>query len=129
MAHYALLDEQNTVVGVIVGRDESDLPEGITSWEDYYGQMHGLRCLRTSYNTYGGVHKGGGDSFRGNYAGPGMTYDEGRDAFLYPQPYPSWSLSETTYLWEAPVPEPTEGGPWVWDESTLAWVLLALEGQ
>jgi len=53
MAHYALLDDDNIVARVIVGRDEDDLEDGITSWEDYYGAFHGQTCRRTSYNTHG----------------------------------------------------------------------------
>ena len=51
---------------------------------------------QTSYNTGGGVHKLGGTPFRKNHAGRGFTYDEDRDAFIAPQPYPSWTLNETT---------------------------------
>ena len=50
MAHYALVDDNNIVTNVFVGRDEDDLPDGITSWEDYYGAVHGQTCRRTSYN-------------------------------------------------------------------------------
>ena len=56
MAHYAFINEDNIVVDVISGRNENDLADGITSWEDYYGEVFGLRCLRTSYNTMGNVH-------------------------------------------------------------------------
>jgi hypothetical protein len=108
MAHYAFINSQNTVTQVIVGRDEDDLAEGVTSWEDYYGERMGERCLRTSYNTVAGQHTAGGTPFRGNYAGINYKYDEALDAFLPPQPFPSWTLNEATYSWEAPVPYPTE---------------------
>jgi hypothetical protein len=120
MAHYAFLDENNMVTEVIVGRDEDDLAEGVTSWEDYYGEFRGQRCLQTSYNTLGGVHALGGTSFRFNYAGIGYTYDEDRDAFIPPKPFESWVLNNYTCLWEAPEPYPTEGD-WVWDEETGNW--------
>jgi len=84
MAHYALLDDQNVVVQVITGRDENDLPDGITSWEDYYGAFHGLTCRRTSYNTHNGEHLLGGTPFRGNYAGIGYTYEPDLDEFVPP---------------------------------------------
>lgn len=84
MAHYAFLDETNTVVEVIVGRDET---EGV-DWEQHYGQLRGLRCMRTSYNTRDGIHILGGVPFRGTYAGIGYTYDPVADVFLPPQAQP-----------------------------------------
>jgi hypothetical protein len=77
--------------------------------------------IQTSYNTRGGVHANGGTPLRKNYAGIGFTYDRNRDAFIPPQPYPSWTLNENTCLWDAPTPMPTEGGPYTWNESTLSW--------
>ena len=88
MAHYAFLNDQNIVVAVIVGRDEDDLPDGITSWEDYYGDLRGRRCLRTSYNTRNGEHLTGGTPFRGTYAGIGYRYDDDLDEFVAPTPEP-----------------------------------------
>jgi len=101
MAHYAFLNDNNTVTEVIVGRDEDDLAEGVTSWEDYYGEVRSQRCLRTSYNTRAGVHTNGGTPFRENYAGIGFSYDEVLDAFLEPKP---------------------DGGNWVLDKETFSWV-------
>ena len=130
MAHYALLNETNIVVDVFVGRDEDDLAEGVTDWEQYYAPA-GFTCKRTSYNTQGGVHTGGGTPYRKNYAGIGYTYDEDRDAFIPPKPtgYTSWVLNETSCTWEAPVayPSVTEYGdpaqPYLisWDEANLRW--------
>jgi hypothetical protein len=105
MAHYAFLDDNSIVIDVITGRDEDDFVEGVTSWEEYYGAFRGQRCLRTSYNTIGGVHMAGGEQFRGNYAGIGYTYDEALDAFLAPKPEPAdgiadWVLNEETFTWE-----------------------------
>lgn len=116
MAHYAILDENNIVTDVFVGRDENDLIEGVTDWETYYN------AKRTSYNTLGGQHTQGGVAFRKNYAGIGFTYDPVRDAFIPPQRYASWTLNEETCLWEAPKPYPTDGETYVWDESELDWV-------
>ena len=85
--------------------------------------------IQTSYNTRGGVHYGqdgqpdGGVALRGNYAGIGYTYDAVHDVFYAPQPYASWVLNQTTWLWEAPVAYPTDGQLYVWNEPTLAWVL------
>ena len=78
--------------------------------------------IQTSYNTYGGQHKNGGTPLRKNYAGIGYTYDSTRDAFIPPQPYTSWLMSEETCLWSAPTPMPTDGKTYKWDEATLAWV-------
>ena len=116
MAHYAILNAQNVVTQVIVGKDEHEPGSDgqPMDWEAYYGGK------RTSYNTQGGVHSGGGTPFRKNYAGVGFTYDPARDAFIPPQPYPSWTLDEQTCQWVPPVPMPTDG-MYVWDESTLAW--------
>ena len=104
MAHYAFLDENNMVTFVIVGKDEGD---GDHDWEEFYGNEVGQRCKRTSYNTRRGEHTAGGTPYRKNYAGYGYTYDEQRDAFIPPKPYPSWVLNEATCWWDAPVPEPT----------------------
>lgn len=64
----------------------------------------------------------GAGVFRKNYAGVGYTYDAIRDAFIAPQPFPSWLLNEETCTWYSPVVYPSEGGPYVWDEATLGWV-------
>lgn len=123
MAHYAFINNKNIVVEVIAGRDENEVVNDVSDWEDYYSsQREGLRAVRTSYNTFGNQHKHGGKPFRGNYAGFGFTYDETLDVFLAPKPYPSWVLNEQTFLWEAPKPFPGEGF-WVWDESSLDWVV------
>ena len=63
-----------------------------------------------------------GLAFRKNYAGIGYTFDESRDAFIPPQPFPSWVLNEDTCWWDAPVPYPTDGNPYIWDESVTNWV-------
>ena len=118
MAYYALLDNNNVVVQVIAGKDETD-PQ--CNWEDLYSHETGLQAKRTSYNTYGGVHQLGGTPFRKNYAGIGYTFDAVRDAFIPPKPYPSWTLNEQTCLWEPPVPMPSEG-MYQWDEATTSWV-------
>lgn len=129
MAHYAFLDENNIVTEVIAGVDENDLPEGVTDWEIFYGEMRGQVCKRTSYNTKQGIYREPGvndpaadqsKAFRKNYAGIGYTYDEERDAFIPPKPYPSWLLDEDMCDWVPPVPMPE--GFYVWDEDTVSWV-------
>jgi hypothetical protein len=99
MAHYALLDENNVVTWVITGNDEDFVHEGVESWEDYYGTFHNQKCLRTSYNTHAGIHSGGGEPFRGNFAGIGFTYNEDLDAFIPPRPGDSWVFDEATFSW------------------------------
>jgi hypothetical protein len=94
---------------------------------------------QTSYNTRGNVHYGqdgqpdGGVALRANYAGVGYTLDttvvqDGVVGVFYaPQPYPSWILSTQTYLWDAPVPYPSDGKIYYWDESTQSWVLAPIQ--
>ena len=121
MAHYAFLDENNQVVEVIVGIDENDtseLPEGFSSWEEWYGDFKGMTCKRTSYNTIDGEHKLGGTPFRGTYAGIGGFYDEAADKFYRKQPYPSWTL-DSDLEWQPPIAEPADSDTvqWMWDEA------------
>jgi hypothetical protein len=111
MAHYAFLDENNIVIEVITGVDETETIDGLSP-EEWYGNFRGQRCIRTSYN--GNIRK--------NYAGIGYTYDSERDAFIAPQPYPSWQL-DVSAKWQAPATCPVEEGEFfTWNESTLSWV-------
>jgi hypothetical protein len=75
MAHYAFLDNNNIVTEVIVGKDETELIEGLDP-ETWYGNYRGQTCVRTSYN----------GNIRYNYAGIGYTYDPDADAFIAPRP-------------------------------------------
>jgi hypothetical protein len=87
MAHYAILDDNNTVTSVIVGRDENDQTAGVSNWEAYYAHVLGVpaeQVKRTSYNTINGEHLNGGTPFRGTYAGIGYTYDADLDEFVAP---------------------------------------------
>ncbi len=71
-----------------------------------------------------------GIPYRKNSANIGYTYDSTRDAFITPQPYPSWILNETTCQWEAPIPRPDDeeklrhgvGKIYYWDEENQTWV-------
>jgi len=118
MAHYAYVDGRNIVTQVVVGKNEDEpLPEGVASWEEYYG------AIRCSYNTHGNVHANGGTPFRKNYPGIGYTWDPVRDAFIPPKPYASWVLNEDSCLWDAPVPMPEDGQNYYWDEETTSWVV------
>jgi hypothetical protein len=128
VAHYAVLNADNIVTQVFVGRDEDDLAPGVEDWETYYAP-EGHTVKRTSYNTRGGVHYTDGEpsadqtkALRFNYAGVGFTYDADRDAFIPPKPFESWVLDEATCLWTAPIPYPADGGNYVWDEATTDWL-------
>ena len=123
MAHYAFLNADGVVTEVITGINETELIEGLLP-ETWYGNFRGQVCKRTSYNTSGGIHNKGGIPYRKNYAGIGYTYDTVRNAFIAPKPYPSWVLDEATCWWVAPVPMPSEGGPWRWDEDTESWITV-----
>jgi hypothetical protein len=111
MAHYAFLDENNIVIEVIAGVDETELIEGLDT-ETWYGNFRGKLCKRTSYN----------GKIRKQYAGLGFYYDSLNDVFISPQPFPSWLLDEN-FDWQPPIPMP-EGqmGQWSWDEMTFSWV-------
>ena len=112
MAHYAKV-ENTLVTQVIVAEAE---------FFDTFVDSSPGEWIQTSYNTQGGVHLDGGIALRKNYAGVGFTYDSVRDAFIAPQPYPSWVLDEDTCIYEAPVPYPTDDLMYSWDEDTTSWV-------
>lgn len=120
MAHFAQLNTNSLVLDVIVVNNnvinnlpfpESE-PLGIEFCKSLYGADTIWR--QTSYN----------GNFRKNYAGVGYTFDPVIDAFIPPQPYPSWLLNTQTAQWEAPVPYPNDGKLYTWDEATLSWVLV-----
>jgi hypothetical protein len=107
MSHFAEIDENNIVLRVLVG--DNEMPnEGY----DWFIQNLGGRWVQTSYNA----------NIRKNYAGIGFTYDEGRDAFIPPKPYPSWLLNEDICQWEAPIPCPDDQLMYQWDEEQGDWV-------
>jgi hypothetical protein len=60
-------------------------------------------------------------SQRKNFAGIGYHYNMTHDAFIPPQPYPSWTLNEATCLWDPPVAYPDDGKRYNWNEATQAW--------
>jgi hypothetical protein len=130
MAHYAFLDENNIVQAVYVGIDENDLtelPDNVSSWEEHYTNLLGMTCKRTSYNTYNNEHILGGTAYRGNYAGIGAIYDEVNDVFYAPQPYPSWTLDNTTWTWQPPIACPqktSKDTTYIWNEETQNWDLV-----
>ena len=134
MARFAKIDENNTVIEVVViddwncagsnGQDNEEV--GNTFLKNLYGQNTNWK--KTSINTIGGVHydvntgQPSADqtkAYRKNCANPGMIYDSGRDAFLWPQPFPSWTLNETTCQWEPPIPNTHSLA--TWNEENQSW--------
>ena len=114
MTHFAKVENGLVTQVIVAEQDFVDTQEG--TW------------VQTSYNTRGGVHydpntgdPDGGVALRKNYAGIGFTYDSDRDAFYAPQPYPSWTLNETSCIWEAPVAYPDDGEIYIWNEDAQQW--------
>ena len=118
MAHFAQLDENNVVTQVIVVHNndclDADGNESEAVGAAFCQSLLGGNWKQTSYN--GNIRK--------NYAGIGYTYNEIRDAFVAPQPFPSWVLNEDA-KWEAPVPMPTDNKRYLWDEEQQNWVEVA----
>jgi hypothetical protein len=129
MGHYAYVTAQGIVDQVITATQDV-IDTGAfgnpSSW------------VKTSYNTYGGIHYqpnvspatpslDQSKSLRKNYAGIGFTYNVELDAFVPPQPYPSWVLDLETCLWNAPTLMPIEGGPYIWNETTQSWDVRDLQ--
>jgi hypothetical protein len=102
MSHFAKIDNNNTVTQVIVA-EQNFINSGLVG--------DSFLWVQTSYN----------GNFRKNYAGVGYTYDPARDAFIPPQPYPSWTLNEDTCQYDSPVPYPTDDKMYEWDEATTNW--------
>jgi len=120
MAHFVELDANNVVLRIIVvaNADTADV-SGAEKEEigaAFCERLLGGTWKQTSYN--GNIRK--------NYAGIGFTYDADRDAFIPPQPYPSWVINEQTCIWEAPVPYPNDGKRYNWDENTLSWIEVSV---
>ena len=118
MAYFAQLDSSSLVLQVIAVNnatiDNLPFPESEPVGIEFCQSIYGSDTIwkQTSYNA----------NFRKNYAGIGFIYDPVLDAFIAPKPYPSWLLNTTTCKWEAPVPYPTDGKKYYWDEATLSWV-------
>lgn len=116
MAHFAELDETNTVKRVIVVHNNELLDENGNELEqkgiDFCVAHYGGTWIQTSYN--GNIRK--------NYAGVGFIYDPILDGFIGNKPYESWLLNESTCRWEAPTAYPTDGKIYYWDEGNLVWV-------
>jgi hypothetical protein len=102
MSHFAKIDENSVVQRVIVAEQEF-IDSGVVGDAKFW--------VQTSYT----------GSIRKQFAGIGFTYDKVRDAFIQPQPYPSWTLNEDTCLWDAPTAYPDDGKNYEWNEDTQAW--------
>tara|TARA_R110002096_G_C14295641_1_gene697981 strand:+ start:41 stop:385 length:345 start_codon:yes stop_codon:yes gene_type:complete len=111
MAHFAKVN-QGIVEKVIVA--EQDFVDNIV--DDSPGEY-----IQTSYNTFGGVHLNGGTPLRKNYAQVGGNYDYANDAFYDHQPYTSWTLNNTSYIWEPPVAYPDDDKQYTWNETDQTW--------
>ena len=124
MAHFAKLGIGNKVERV--EKVSNDIATTEQAGADFLNNLYGTNDIwkKTSYNTYGGIHQLDGTPFRKNFAGIGYQYDDIRDAFIPPKPYPSWVLNETTCLWEAPVAYPTDGQIYNWNETNQTWDLV-----
>ena len=121
MASFAKIDSNNKVVQVVKVNNAvievdgvEDEATGVAFLENLFGVQSGYTWKQCSYT--GAIRK--------NYPGKGWTYDSERDAFLYEQPYSSWTLNETTCNWEPPVPYPDDGNSYNWNEETLQWEQL-----
>ena len=117
MAYFAQIDDNNMVVQVIRVND-SDLQNsdgfedenvGIDFCKSLIGQETNWK--QTSYNA----------KIRKHYAGIDYVYDEENNVFYAPQPYPSWILNETTFIWEAPIAVPTDNKIYEWNEANEEW--------
>jgi hypothetical protein len=111
MAHYAKIVE-----GKVINVIRADASFFDTFYDDSPGEY-----IQTSYNTHAGEHKLGGTPLRKNFAGVGHTYDATRDAFIPLQPYPSWTLDESTCQWVCPVTYPVDDKVYNWNETDQQW--------
>lgn len=114
MAHWAEIDENNVVLRVTVG-DNND-PNGDEGYQWLIDNLGG-RWIKTSYNA----------NIRNKFAAIDDFYDEIRDVFISPKPYPSWILNEDTLKWEAPVEKPQDDKKYKWNEETTSWDLVIVE--
>ena len=124
MAHFAKLGTGNKITTVEVVNNDIATTE--KAGVDFLNNLYNTRDVwkQTSYNTFGGVHKLGGTSFRKNFAGVGFKYDQTKDAFIPPKPCNSWILNEETCHWEAPSARPDDGKRHQWNDDSESWVLV-----
>lgn len=114
MSHFAHV--QNGIVDQVIVAEQDFIDSGAVGPANEW--------VQTSYNTHGNQHPEG-RPLRGNYAGIGYIYDAQNDVFYAPQPFPSWTLNNTTWLWEPPVAYPNDGKVYHWNEESKSWVEVA----
>ena len=114
MAHYAKV--KNGIVTKVIVAEQDFI-------NNYNDNEIGI-WVQTSYNTFEGEHRLGGTPLRGNYASPGMIWDEKKDAFYHPAPHDNWVLNEKKWRYEPPIAMPTSTpkGVWVWNQEDNKWV-------
>jgi len=118
MSNFVQLDENNIVVQGAVVSDEIAVDES-----------SGINYLHTIYDNTFNWKQTYKDGTRKNYAGIGHIYDENRNAFYAPSPYPSWVLKEDSCSWHPPVDYPADGRTtmsgagkkYIWDEDNTEW--------
>ncbi len=108
MSHFAKIEDGIVTQVIVAEQDFIDTQSG--------------QYVQTSYNTRGNQHSLGGTPMRGNFAGIGYVYDEKLDVFYEPQPFISWTLNATTFVWEPPIAHPSDGQMYVWDEPSTSWL-------
>jgi hypothetical protein len=119
MAHFAKLDDNNIVTEVLVVNNQVILKTDGTESE-----LKGKQFLNATFGQAKWVQTSYNSNFRKNYAGIGFTYDSERDAFIPPKPFNNWILNEDTCRWESPIPYPTDGELYNWNEVTQTWDLV-----
>lgn len=115
MAHFAKLDENNVVITVVVVNNSELLVDGVES------EAKGVEFLVSLFGDSNWKQTSFNATIRKNAAGIGYTYDPDRDAFIPPQPYPSWGLDEQTCQWHPPIQYPSDDKRYEWDEQTTSW--------
>ena len=117
MAHFAKIGLNNIVTEVLVVANRETMDSNGVEHESI-----GIEFLKTLTGHETWIQTSYNGNMRKNFAGIGYTYDSQRDAFIPPQPYPSWTLVEETCNWTAPVLYPADGKMYNWDETTTNWV-------
>ena len=116
MTHFARLDENNNVTEVHALNDSVITDESNVKQEqlgiDFLTDLYGGGWWKQSFKD---------GSSRKNHANTGFSYDKHRNAFIPPQRFASWTLNESTCLWEPPVAYPDDGKEYKWDEATTSW--------
>ena len=108
MSHFAEIDRNGVVLRVIVV-DQAFIDSGVVGNKENWIQTHKDRSARK------------------HFASVGSTYDSGRNAFIHPKPFDSWTLNEDTAEWETSKALPADYDLPYWDEVALVWKDKATE--